>query len=504
LIGAGGTAGLIRQGETVAISADGNTAVIGGPSDNNNVGAAWVFVRNGGTWVQQGNKLVGTGAIGQSRQAQSLAISGDGNTVILGAPGDNSAFGAVWIFKRVSGVWQQSSKIVITDNILQPAIGRSVAISADGNTLLAGGTTDNGGVGAVWIFKRSGDYWQQQHKLIGTVDGGAQGFSVSVNADGSEAFVGSYNYFPNEPENGYPADFTAIVTDYKLISGNWVQQTKDYRFFTHNFTTNILGAVPSADAKTILAAGPVENATAPQSVLSINSTNQFELVANNTQPVSMAISADGSTAMLGFGYEGTTGLLRAFVSAEKQSQYITFNQPGPFNVGTADVTLVATSTNTTLPINFSSSDTTVATIVSNKLHIKVAGVTTVTAFQDDAVITPVSRMVTINGAGSFAAMQTPSLASNQNEDGLGDSQKAVIPYPNPFVSGVKLNLGNSTVSNASVNVYELSESGKLVYANQYTNTSGVVQLNLDNLKSGYYVLKLTTGKQVKFFKIVKR
>jgi hypothetical protein len=55
-----------------------------------------------------------------------------------------------------------------------------------------------------------------------------------------------------------------------------------------------------------------------------------------------------------------------------------------------------------------------------------------------------------------------------------------------------------------VNVYELSESGKMVYSNQYNNTSGVVQLNLDNLKTGLYVLKLTTGKQVKVFKIMKR
>ena len=54
-------------GESVSISGEteGKTyALIGGPSDNNRAGAAWVFTRSGGVWSQQGSKLVGTGAVG--------------------------------------------------------------------------------------------------------------------------------------------------------------------------------------------------------------------------------------------------------------------------------------------------------------------------------------------------------------------------------------------------------------------------------------------------------
>jgi hypothetical protein len=46
---------------SVALSADGNTAVVGGPYDNRSIGAAWVFTRSGAVWTQQGSKLVGTG-----------------------------------------------------------------------------------------------------------------------------------------------------------------------------------------------------------------------------------------------------------------------------------------------------------------------------------------------------------------------------------------------------------------------------------------------------------
>jgi hypothetical protein len=51
------------QGQSVALSGDGNTALVGGPDDNNNLGAVWVFTRDSsGNWSQQGNKLVGSGA----------------------------------------------------------------------------------------------------------------------------------------------------------------------------------------------------------------------------------------------------------------------------------------------------------------------------------------------------------------------------------------------------------------------------------------------------------
>src|SRR5262245_43177072 len=60
-----GSAGFDFQGFSVALSADGNTAILGAPQYPNGSkdGAAWVFTRSGGVWSQQGNKLVGTGAV---------------------------------------------------------------------------------------------------------------------------------------------------------------------------------------------------------------------------------------------------------------------------------------------------------------------------------------------------------------------------------------------------------------------------------------------------------
>jgi hypothetical protein len=189
-----GAVGAAWQGVSAAISADGNTALVGGIVDGSSVGAAWVYTRTGGVWSQQGNKLVGTGAVGASHQGWSMAISADGNTAVVGGYSDDSNAGAAWVFTRSGGVWsQQGSKLVGAGAVGAAAQGTTVAISADGNTAIVGGPSDNAGSGAAWVFTRSEGVWSQQgNKLVGTGAAGAarQGASVAISADGTTAFVG--------------------------------------------------------------------------------------------------------------------------------------------------------------------------------------------------------------------------------------------------------------------------------------------------------------------------
>jgi len=66
------------------------------------MGAVWVWKRSGGVWSQQGNKLVGADAAGNSFQGGTVFISADGSTVIVGGIGDNEYSGAAWIFTQAS------------------------------------------------------------------------------------------------------------------------------------------------------------------------------------------------------------------------------------------------------------------------------------------------------------------------------------------------------------------------------------------------------------------
>jgi hypothetical protein len=148
-------------GWSVALSSDGNTAIVGGPTDNLSVGAAWVFTRSaGGVWSQQA-KLVGT-TIGRAHQGMSVSISGDGNTAIVGGPADagsvGNAVGAAWVFARSTrGVWrQEGEKLVGSGAIGTASQGSSTALSGDGNTAIVGGPADDVGVGAAWAYARIG------------------------------------------------------------------------------------------------------------------------------------------------------------------------------------------------------------------------------------------------------------------------------------------------------------------------------------------------------------
>jgi hypothetical protein len=101
-----GAAGTLppAQGESVSLSDDGNTAIVSGPGDDANlpgfpgIGAAWMYARSSGVWSQQA-KLVGTGIVGPvAAQGWSVSLSGDGHTAIAGGPADNSQVGAAWVY----------------------------------------------------------------------------------------------------------------------------------------------------------------------------------------------------------------------------------------------------------------------------------------------------------------------------------------------------------------------------------------------------------------------
>lgn len=224
LVGAGAI-GAALQGYSVAISKDGNTVVVGGPGDNFGAGGAWVFTRRGGLWSQQGNKLIGTGAVGAAAQGISVAISADGNTAIVGGPADDSFVGAAWVFTRGPGGWSQQGRKVVGAGAVGPypaRQGSSVAISGDGNTTIVGGPSDNAdtyyfGVGAVWVFTRRGDAWTQQgSKLVGAEAVGAanQGHSVAISEGGTTVIVGG-------PDDNRGAGAAWVFT---RSSGVWSQQ----------------------------------------------------------------------------------------------------------------------------------------------------------------------------------------------------------------------------------------------------------------------------------------
>ncbi len=190
-----GEAGECQFGRSVALSADGNTALVGGQADNGNRGAVWVFTRSGATWAQTAKLTGGSEEIAEGRFGRSLALSGNGTTALIGAPKNHTNRGAAWVFTDSEGVWsQQGPALLGGEEEVGPAhFGSSVALSESGSTALVGARMDNGGSGAVWAFTRAGETWSRQGpKLTGAEESGEGRFgsSIALSAFGNTALIG--------------------------------------------------------------------------------------------------------------------------------------------------------------------------------------------------------------------------------------------------------------------------------------------------------------------------
>ncbi len=176
-------------GDSLALSADGNTAIIGGPQDNEYRGAAWSFTRSGNSWTQQGKKLTAQA----SAFGESVALSADGSTALIGAPFQNGFAGAAWVLNRTGAEWSKQAELKGTPGEFA-YFGSSLALSKNGNTALIGSPTEQNYVGAASLFSRTGAAWDGQCEHLtasGEVGEGRFGAGVALSSDATTALIGA-------------------------------------------------------------------------------------------------------------------------------------------------------------------------------------------------------------------------------------------------------------------------------------------------------------------------
>ena len=195
----------VNFGDSVAISGDGNTAIVGAPREDVNgdvdAGSAYIFTHANGNWTQQA-KINGSGSQYLGSFGSSVAISSDGNTAIVGAYKEWTDIanygGSSYIFTRSNGNWTEQAKIYPSDQQRHDYYGRSVSISSDGNTAIAGAWAEDAGgtsnTGSAYIFTRSNGNWTEQVNIDASdKERDAQfGYSVSISGDGNTAIAGAW------------------------------------------------------------------------------------------------------------------------------------------------------------------------------------------------------------------------------------------------------------------------------------------------------------------------
>ena len=179
-------------GSWLGLSGDGTTALIGAFTKNTNVGAAYVFALSGSGWTQQ-QKLTPSDPLQGSDFSFAATLSRDGNTAILGAATQNQQTGAAYIFVRNGGTWTQQQKLIPPDVGHNDYFGFAVSLSGTGDVALISAKGKNSNSGAAYIFSRSSGNWTQQQEIT---EQNAQpnddfGISVALNRDGSIALIGA-------------------------------------------------------------------------------------------------------------------------------------------------------------------------------------------------------------------------------------------------------------------------------------------------------------------------
>jgi hypothetical protein len=305
---------LSADGNTLAVSAyfeaSGSTGIGSDQGDDSipQAGAVYVFTRNGSSWSQQAYiKASNTGhlpedenEIGDGDQfGFSIALSDSGDTLAIGAIaedsgsasnlGDNSlvSAGAVYVFERSGGSWSQDAYLKPSNPGAGDLFGYSLALTADGDTLVVGGydedgsrngtnevqDDDVGGAGAVYVFDREAGGWRQTAYLKGSyverndsigvaVDISDDGNTLAATALDEDSFATGVNPVP-DPISDWESDTsTGAMYIFVKENGQWVQQA--YLKASNTGREDWFGSRMdlSGDGNTLVAGGQLEDSAA--------------------------------------------------------------------------------------------------------------------------------------------------------------------------------------------------------------------------------------------------
>lgn len=179
-------------GGAVTLSADGNWLAVGAREG----GLAVVYKRSGSSWAEHAElkpKDPRLNSFGENYFGRSIALSGEGRTLAVGASPKTEVLGsgAVYVFVREQEEWTEQATLEASSPVKYAGMGSALSLSADGNTLVAGASEKND-MGIVYVFERKESVWSEQGVLDSPNAEHAEDFgeSVSVSSDGRLLAVG--------------------------------------------------------------------------------------------------------------------------------------------------------------------------------------------------------------------------------------------------------------------------------------------------------------------------
>lgn len=215
------------------MSADGGTIVVGGPGRFSDMyDAVFVFVRPAAGWTDatETARLEASDGMIFDGLGRTVGISADGATIAAGAPSAADRRGAVYVFER-GAAWAsgtERAKLVATQLNDDELMGLTVAIAADGNTIVAAAPLASTGSlidhGAAYVFARPGDHWgatppYDYLKVRGAWAQSQFGIRMALSGDGHLLVLGSVYALPETTGTGVgPAHFFQAASEHVFLS----------------------------------------------------------------------------------------------------------------------------------------------------------------------------------------------------------------------------------------------------------------------------------------------
>ena len=201
----------------IAVAVAGDTVVVGAPGDDTpggmDTGSAYVFVRSGTTWTEQ-QKLAGVGAVADENLGSAVAVSAD--TAVIGGPAYGvTTPGAVYVFVRSGTIWSQQQRLLASNGMLGDHFGAAVSIAGD--TLVAGAPDTGLQEGTAYVFVRSGTAWSEQQALMASDTDDLSRFAAAVAVSSDTVVVGAFRHAPAGAAYAFVRSGTVWTEQQKLL-----------------------------------------------------------------------------------------------------------------------------------------------------------------------------------------------------------------------------------------------------------------------------------------------
>jgi trimeric autotransporter adhesin len=353
-----------QVGESVAVSGDGSTVVVGAPGANvgsvSAAGAVYVFSEPAGGWTSGTQTAMLTASSGASDDdfGVSVAVSSDGSTIAVGAPqatvGSNADQGLTYVFAKPAGGWMtnaQTATLTESSGASDDKFGDSVSVSGNGSTVVAGAAyatvaANSAGRGAAYVFAEPGGGWvsttpRTQTATLTTSNSGNivyLGSSVAISSDGSTVAAGAASatvasasgqgeiFIFDEPSGGWMSETqTSRLTASTGVSGDGLGSSAAV---SASGSTVVSGALYAPDSGGAVGPGaayvfsePIHGwASEPTGTQTATLTASNAAVGDFGASVAIS-SADGSTVVVGAPHQGFAG------ATEQEGAAYVFSEP---------------------------------------------------------------------------------------------------------------------------------------------------------------------------------